>query len=111
MKTSEVLREAKKILWTGVGRPSAGKPKFICHALNRTVLGDGSNWKDIQLAKHIIHELMRPHITLEDWLIAKGHVLHKQLYAGSQFRNRHKLQATRHAWIDHLIAHHESIGD
>lgn len=104
MKTSEVLRQAKAILWTGIGKPTAGKLKFICHAINRTVLGDGSNWQYIQRTKNMVHSLLRPHVTLEDWLLAKGHVVHRQLYAGSQFRNRARVQATRHAWIDHLIA-------
>jgi hypothetical protein len=109
MKTSEILRLAKEQLWTGVGRPCL-KPKFICHAINRT-LGKGTSGEDIFHAKRIVCDLIHPCITLEDWLLRKKHVKHSDLYSGTKSRNRARLQATRHAWLDHLIQHHESLGD
>jgi hypothetical protein len=67
--------------------------------------------EDVAFAKSVIKNLLGRQITLEDWLLRNGHVKHSDLYGKTQFFNRAKMQATRHAWLDHLIQHYESIGD
>lgn len=112
MKTSEVFRAAKKHLWTGVGRRGI-KAQFVCQALNRSWARGYVTFGDARLAEKIIDKLLGRHCALEDWLIAKGGVPFNYLYSprSEKRRNRQKLQATRHAWLDHLIQHYESIGD
>lgn len=101
MKTSEVFKRAKAKLQ--VAKKSEGKERFICYALNRT---EASN-HDIQMAKNIVRDLLCGCVTLESWLSAK-HGVKQNCYtlAGTK-----KMQATRHAWLDHLIEHYEAKGD
>ncbi len=106
MKLSEVFRHAKCELWKGHGEQY--QPRFICHAINRLFCRHPLHDDSIYEAKRVIAQLLDGHITLDDWLIAKGHAKPHEIITK---RGRdERLQATRHAWLDHLIQHYESIG-
>ena len=56
---------------------------------------------------HILHDpLLGPPYSLERWLTE----VHGISYHPFSSEYRDKMQATRHAWIDHLIAHYEAKG-
>lgn len=103
MKTSEALRLAKAELWDG--RPSMGpvRKRFICHAADEAGVA--------HIVRPLLAGLLDGHATLEGWLTA--HHPRRTRARGGFFdpglsRTGHR---TRHAWLDHLIAHYESKGD
>lgn len=102
MKSSEILREAKKFLWDGRGRHSPpGKGLTVCYASSR-----GLGWSDKD-SVHIRQRIMasiHPYNTVTMWLAVQMGVRHNTL------TDRQK-QAYRHAWVDHLIATYEAEGD
>jgi len=100
MKTSEVFRAAKKRLWDGVSN-YADTPgtRYLCHAIS---LSNGRSEGDKRRVEDIVQKLLYPHYTLESWLNECGF---------DSYGDRKKTQQTRHAWVDHLIKHYESIGD
>ena len=91
MKTSEALRKTLDNLWDGWSdrgerygcwaAHEAGTKEIVCPILLKLLDGAGS---------------------LEAWLKRKG------IHVGHRFV---KVQATRDAWLTHLIEHYESIGD
>jgi len=93
MKTSEALRETKKHLWSGV-RNEGGR-EFICNAAD--VAGVA------RIVKPIINRMIFPSSTFTVWLFRNG--------VPDPTGDYPKLQATRRAWLDHLIEHYESLGD
>ena len=97
MRTSQVFIRAKKFLSTGTG--SRGKTEYICYAIDETRCSVG----DKEKAKDIIMELLDGCLTLGSWLDHKKEI--------ENDRRGEKVQETRHAWLDHLIEHYESIGD
>ena len=97
MKTSQVFIRAKKFLSTGTG--SRGKTEYICYAIDETRCSVG----DKEKAKSIIMKLLDNNYTLGTWL--------ENVKGIENDRRGEKVQETRHAWLDHLIAHYESIGD
>lgn len=106
MKKSEILREAKKILWNGETRSIPFyQQKFICLAINQVpapyFVRDG-------LKQWIQRDLLGSgsYATLETWLQREGH---RKMSNGN--RNYRKMQATRHAWIDWMIQHWEGKGE
>ena len=98
MKTSKVFKLAKRSLWDG--KEEIGyKTSYVCLAIDCTK----APFEDKGRAKKIVGELLCPHTTLRNWLF-----LEKRIITAGKFK---KLQATRHAWLDHLIEHYASIGD
>lgn len=97
MKTSQVFIRAKKLLYNGTG--SSGKTEYICYAIDKTRCSVG----DKDRARDIIMELLDDNYTLGSWL--------DRVKGIENDRHGVKMQVTRHAWLDHLIAHYESIGD
>ena len=102
MKTSKVFKVAKKKLWDGVVdlRPT-NKERFICNAIT---FSPNIPSEDRKRARGIVNSLLGKHGTLEDWLRAN----HKIHFTRDDSERR---QLTRRAWLDHLIAYYESIGD
>lgn len=97
MKTSEALRRAKQLVYGGEG--GTGNDYFhICYAATSAGVG--------HIVCPIIMNLLRPHSSLGAWIVDK---IGKPL--GESQEKMRKLQATRHAWLDHLIAHYEALGD
>lgn len=97
MKTSQVFIRAKNFLSTGSNEK--GKTEYICYAIEKTRCSVG----DKEKARKIIEELLGDYLTLGSWLAAEKGIWND--------RTGVKVQETRHAWLDHLIAHYESIGD
>jgi hypothetical protein len=101
MKTSKIFRAAKAQLWDGEGHWLARKKdRFVCYAI---LEHPNISNRDKYRARHIVESLLGRHETLEDWLSAK-HRIHA-------YEDLCKMQETRQAWLDHLIAHYESLGD
>lgn len=97
MKTSQVFIRAKNLLSTGPN--DKGKTEYICYAIEKTRCSE----VDKVRTTVIIMKLLDGCVTFGSWLEnAKGIV---------NDRTGKKLQTTRHAWLDHLIEHYESIGD
>jgi len=102
MKTSEIFKAAKKHLWNGIGENREQlKEKYICNAIYWRV--EGCSIDEVHYAKKSIALLLEGHETLDDWLQANHKINGRD--------DRRKLQQTRQAWLDHLIAHYKSLGD
>ena len=97
MKTSQVFIRAKKLLSTGLN--DKGKQEYICYAIDRTRCYE----RDKEKAKAIIMNLLEGRYTFGGWLENTKGIENDRCGA--------KIQETRHAWLDHLIEHYESIGD
>lgn len=97
MKTSQVFIRAKKFLSTVPYEK--GKTEYICYAIDRTRCPK----VDREKAKNIIADLLDGYLTLGSWLAYEKEIVND--------RCGKKMQVTRHAWLDHLIEHYESIGD
>lgn len=104
MKTSEVLRRAKKFLWGGVRgyEVPEGKGYGICTAIFYASR-DNWTWRQRDALINKIGASIRPYIYVEDWLMAKG-VPYQDL-------TKPKLQKYRKRWLEHLAALYEAKGD
>ena len=116
MKLSTIFRLTKGKLWDGQV-PKTGSP-YICDTIKHL----GSIHKmdipieDAARARKTVQELLND-FSLQDWLAKRGVITFEERcrlrdslrMAGDELQV--KLQATRHAWLDHLIAHYEAIGD
>jgi hypothetical protein len=120
MKTSQILKLAKVHLSDGAGN---GSQQFICWAIGK-VYGVPEHAL-MNLKQDITHKLGYDYegenytSTLELWL-SKNHNIPmvKPVYNGNEWVNKAevaayqaKLQRTRHAWIDSMIAEFEAQGD
>ena len=114
MKTSEAFKQALDLLWDGKhmedGHPHPkGKQRFGCLAVWCTTRND-----DLAAPyEKILTDLLAPHRTLEDWLVKQGHMRDEDNNLELEFNTplMQKVQATRKAWLEHLIEHYKSIGD
>ena len=97
MKTSQVFIRAKKLLSTGLN--DKGKPEYICYAIEKARCSE----VDKARATEIIMAGLSGYVTFGSWLEHEKGI--------ENDRHGPKLQETRHAWLDHLIEHYESIGD
>ena len=98
MKTSTAFKLTKEKLWDGRGRSIPdGKADCVCYAAANA----GVQVKILVVP--IIEKLLAGSVYLSGWLM-KHHGI-------DTWQNDLKLQRTRHAWLDHLIAHYESLGD
>lgn len=108
MKTSEIFSRAQKLLWRGKTKEDTGHVRYICdvithHPKLNPLLGD----KEADRATTIIHDLIgQDQFSLKTWLIT-----HKHATAIEIDNNPEKMQATRIAFLDHLIAHYKAKGD
>jgi len=97
MKTSQAFRLTKAKVWDGTGSRPKNRKAYICHAASCAL---DNPWQ----VEGIINNLLDGYGTLEGWLYYRGFLPYGT--------NDHKrVQATRHAWLDHLIEHYESLGD
>ena len=118
MKTSEVLKQAKQHL-TLCGDPGEYRradptvSHFICVALELACTHGDISEDDCDNAQHMIHCRLGVHYTLEVWLREKHGIsiynCGTTLLARQLFRD--KVQATRHAWVDSMIAEFAALGD
>lgn len=110
MKKSQILRAAKAVLWGGTPpyRGPERTPKFVCTAVQRF---DSDNARELRVW---IMRLLRsdtPQVTtLEGWLSVHHRVNHPNL-TDELPAYELRMQTTRHAWLDWMIAYWEERGD
>lgn len=89
------------------------KEQFICHALEETYKQNyplKSSFESLCELKSLIKERMSNEYTLEDWLVKYHGIVepswNPRTKAEEEAEVKHidKMQATRHAWVDSLIA-------
>ena len=102
MKHSEILREAKKILWDGKGRIGREERAYICDALFHAGARNGVPAKAQQIRKQIAAALY-PYGTLSGWLSCVHRVPPTE-------RNCINMQEYRHRWLDELIRIYAEAG-
>jgi hypothetical protein len=90
---------------------------YICDNVWHVTKGEPYGNRDEQRITKFISKLLGGRFSLVEWLIDMGHIeadmggwsCDHTNYMGNI--DRAKLQATRMAWLDHLIEHYESQGD
>jgi len=118
MKTSEFLREAKKKLWDGTNKhgPPQNKAEGLCYAFK--LAADKYNNRSYSL-RELVHDhayhlksLIRSRlghcVYYTHWLMdVKG----ININTPEGYTDHVRVQLSRHAWIDSLIAEFEAKGD
>jgi len=97
LEMAACLRAAKQYL-----APTAcgGNTYMICHAVGMT----NCHYRTKQQVKTWIERQLGPSMTLGDWLRRAHPELRTDELADANYREwRNKLQAARHAWVDHMI--------
>ena len=111
MKTSTILKYAKRILATKYSEHIRfTKHQYICHAID-DVSQTYMCWAKARAITMEIQRRLEGYYSLENWL-RSVHNIHSSDY------DRHfpdefgdKVQTTRHAWIDSMIAEFQAKGD
>jgi len=115
MKTSEVLKHAKRYLATRHAdsykyTTCEGKEKFICIAIMTAAAHTKRITNaDIDHCTDMIESRLEGEDTLEGWLQIKGCL--PLLWGSVDTATRSRIQQHRHAWLDMLIAEFETKGD
>lgn len=92
------LRVAKQLLAANAAEYTTDKTGLICFAVGKT----GSVWANP--VKQWIEAQLAGEPTLGAWLVRRHPELRTDaLYGRNRTEWRNKLQATRHAWVDHMI--------
>jgi len=99
-----MFRLAKQLLQRGP-HDNNGRVRYICWAIDDAVFRRSEAYEMAAVeAKGIIHErLGGDYQSFEDWLKFKHGI--------NPWIDRKKLQATRHAWLDSLIAEFKAAGN
>ena len=114
MKASKVLELAQAHLARNWGEIDFGpKTEYVCYAVNDVFnRGKIQDWDKDRVKQHI-SRLIAPHNTLEAWL-ENEHGIEMQWRGYTERGVREfytKMQETRHAWVDAMIAEFRSKGD
>ena len=104
MKTSEVFALVKENLWNGTREWVAGN-RYICHQLDALCRMHEISRSDRNRCKRIVSKLLGIDGSLESWLF----YVHDIRVLNTAACHR-KIQATRRAWLDHLIEHYKAKG-
>jgi len=99
MKTSEAFIATKPWILDGVENNHL-KSTYVCIAACDVSIVCAAK------VRAVVLPLLDSWSTLENWLEAEHGIR-----PSSRAIYIEKMQATRHAWVDHLIAHYQSIGD
>lgn len=102
MKHSEILREAKKILWDGKRRFGGEGRAYICDAVLHASVRNGLPGKGQQIRIEISAAIY-PYATLSEWLSRVHGVPLTEL-------NYINMQEYRRRWLDELIRIYEEAG-
>ena len=122
MKTSEILITAKAHLFPSKGNASHPISSYICNAINLATdaYSDAGSVEHDRYAvqRKILLNLIRERLegipTLEVWLAKKHGIKCLDIWShDAETVNAYcsKVQSTRHAWIDSLIADFQAMGD
>jgi hypothetical protein len=114
MKASKVLELAQARLARNWDEIYFGpKTEYVCHAVNDVFnRGKIQEWDKDRVKQHIAR-LIAPHMTLESWL-EKNHGIAMKWRGYTERGVREfctKMQETRHAWVDAMIAEFKAKGD
>lgn len=113
MKTSEVLKHAKRYLATAYNKrydytKKEGQEKFICIAIMTAAAHTKRiTTADIERCRLMIESRLEGTDTMEGWLQYKGHLP----MGGWTHADKDRVQQHRHAWLDMLITEFKSKGD
>lgn len=113
MKTSEVLKHAKRYLATAYNErydyiKKEGQEKFICIAIMTAAAATKRiTVKDVDRCRLMIESRLEGCDTLEGWLVSKGCIPSN----GWTHADKDRVQQHRHAWLDMLIAEFKAKGD
>jgi hypothetical protein len=118
MKTSKALKHAKEYLAKNYAEvDSAEKDQFICWAVSEAQRRRFITDRTEANIKRIIQDRLNAGkvrcTTLETWLSVNHGIEHPHYDASENAKRRYvnKIQRTRHAWIDSLIAEFAAKGD
>ncbi len=103
MKTSELIKQAKELLWDGKDECEDCKEEFICYAL----LHASSNRFQMELSQRIRDDIevrLHPWNNLYSWLRYEANISEKDL-------TYKRVQAHRLAWMNKLIKEYKAKGD
>ena len=105
MKPSEILEESKQYIWDGV-LEKGNTTRYICVAVRHLGLMHGAlESTNYTIVLNHIQDSLDGHPVLENWL----HKVHLITYTETS-NNQSKVQATRLAWMDDMIAYFKSKG-
>lgn len=111
MKLSEVFARTKTLLLSPKDTQivdALNKPRCICLAISQTAAPK----EDRVRAAKVIEDRLNGYIFLEAWVAGKiGHEEYSRHRSRSEVMFRRKMQTTRHAWLDSLIAEFAAKGD
>ena len=114
MKTSKALEHAKKYLAKNRTEIDFNnKEEYICFSLNAACGKGRFEFDDLFRIKSMISDRLDGYCTLEDWL-AEEHGIQEPGWNAAlseQVAFLNKLQKTRHAWVDSMIAEFAAKGD
>lgn len=99
MKDSEALRKAKTWLELQPATIECG----VCRAIN-VATGSVTNIQAVRLKRWIVEMIGFNNTYLSSWLVVNGHATGIDFGGHFHSENRHKLKATRLAWLDWMIA-------
>ncbi len=109
MKTSNVLKRTKKYVAKGV-YGTHDTSVYICHALELAYSSGRIGLSDCHEVRDIVQERLGKCNSLEQWLRWQG--IQRPSYGPKSIKEYCiKVQATRHAWIDSMIAEFQAKGD
>ncbi len=99
----KAFKAAKRYLSDYVGQGNF-KRNFICYALEAAACAGKIDYGDYLAARALIRERLGAVMptTLEGWLERHYPELNAEIQVDDSNRS-HKMQATRHAWLDSLI--------
>ena len=105
MKTSEVLKLGKRYLAKNSKGTKRRKSTAICFALHDARDAKKIDTESGNRVRDMIHQRLGHSITLRQWL------WHHHGIETTSVEECDKLQATRHAWVDSMIAEFAAKGD
>lgn len=112
IKSSMILRTARRFLWRGEIPILATQHEYICWAVEDAgtiLLGSKTDGRVNYIKRRIMDRLNC--VSVEDWLAKTVQGFDAWRAAASNQQYFHQLQTHRHRWLDLLIAEYESAGD
>lgn len=112
IKSSMILRTARRFLWRGETSMLATQHEYICWAVEdagTVLLGSQTDPVVVNIKRRIMDRLNC--VSVEDWLAKTVQGFDAWRTAASDQQYFHQLQTYRHRWLDRLIAEYESAGD
>lgn len=103
MKSSELIKQAKELLWDGGDDTEHCKDEYICYALLHAA-STPSQGRLAQRIRDSIEVRLHPWNNLYSWLRYEANIPDKML-------TNERVQAHRLAWMNKLIKEYKAKGD